>query len=131
MKFSHEEVTIPGTKTNILHLAGASCSCEVMPTKYIITNKDSIIMKQTSLLKTLFLLCSLIVGSSAWAEDVYTILYGTATYTGETITGVTPQTEFTADDGTVVSNYSHDDGNGNTAAMPVTGSVLASEASFS
>ncbi len=28
------------------------------------------IMKKTSLLKTLFLLCSLIVGSSAWADDV-------------------------------------------------------------
>lgn len=83
-------------------------------------------------LKMLLAAVCLLVGSNAWADDVYTILYGTAVYTDEVITGVTPQTDFTIEDGTVVSDFSHSDANGAncTNAMPVEGSVLASTASF-
>lgn len=73
------------------------------------------------------------VVNAAWADDVYTILYGTPIYDSTTITGVTPQTDFTADDGTTASDVTSSDANGDncTNAMPIDGSVLYSGASFS
>ena len=77
--------------------------------------------------------CLFVGTSSAWASDVYTIVYGTPTYTDEVITGVTPQTDFTSDDGNTASNVTSSDANGTncTNAMPIGGSVLYSSASFS
>ncbi len=81
----------------------------------------------------LLLLIAFICGAtSAWAEDVYTIVYGTPIYDGSTITGVTPQTDFTSDDGTTAADVSHTDANGTncTNAMPIEGSVLFSGTAF-
>lgn len=78
------------------------------------------------------LLLALLTSVGAWAEDVYTVLYGVAVYTGEKITGVTPQTDFTASDGTTASDVVHSDANGDncTNAMPIGGSTLYSGTSF-
>ena len=82
-------------------------------------------------LYTLLVLC-LVGVMGAWAEDVYTILYGVATYTDETITGVTPQTDFTSEDGNTASDVTSADANGDncTNAMPIGGSTLYSSVSF-
>lgn len=71
--------------------------------------------------------------NGAWADDVYTILYGTPIYEGTAITGVNPQTDFTADDGTIATDINSSDANGDncTNAMPIGGSVLFSGTSFS
>ena len=89
-------------------------------------------MKKITFFKTLLVAAGLLGGSNAWADDVYTILYGTATYTDETVTGVSPQTDFTSDDGSTASDITHSDGNGDncTNAMPVGGSVLSTNPSF-
>ena len=78
------------------------------------------------------LLLALLTSVGAWAEEVYTVLYGVAVYTGEKITGVTPQTDFTASDGTTASDVVHSDANGDncTKAMPIGGSTLYSGTSF-
>ena len=91
-------------------------------------------MKLKKLLtKSLLVAVCLLAGQSAWANDVYTIVYGTPTYTDEVITGVTPQTDFTSDDGNTASDVTSSDGNGTncTNAMPIGGSVLYSSANFS
>ena len=93
-------------------------------------------MKKTYFLKTLFVAACLIAGVNvSWADNVYTILYGTPVYDtdGVTITGVTAQTDFTSDDGSTASNITHSDANGDkcTNAMPIGGSVLYSNPSFS
>ena len=93
-------------------------------------------MKKTYFLKTLFVAACLIAGVNAsWADNVYTILYGTPVYDtdGVTITGVTAQTDFTSDDGSTASDITHSDANGDncTNAMPIGGSVLYSNPSFS
>ena len=82
--------------------------------------------------------------SSAWAGDTYEILYGVPTYDdadGTTITGVTPQTDFTGDDHEIiysrtvdeVTYYDHLDANGTncTNAMPMEGSMLNLKANWS
>ena len=91
-------------------------------------------MKKLLLLtKTLLAAALLCVGQNAWAADVYTIVYGTPTYTDAVITGVTPQTDFTSDDGNTASDVTSSDANGDncTNAMPIGGSVLYSSANFS
>ena len=70
--------------------------------------------------------------SSAWAEDTYEILYGVPTYAadGTTITGVTPQTDFTGDahEQTDVE-WSDINGSNCTNAMPISGSTLMANTS--
>jgi len=81
--------------------------------------------------------------SSAWAGDTYEILYGVPTYDdadGTTITGVTPQTDFTGDAHEIiysrtvdeVTYYDHLDANGTncTNAMPMEGSMLNLKATW-
>ena len=95
--------------------------------------KNKTMKKLLLLNKTLLAAVLLCVGQNAWGADVYTIVYGTPTYTDEVITGVTPQTNFTSDDGNTASDVTSSDGNGDncTNAMPIGGSVLYSSANFS
>lgn len=80
-------------------------------------------------------LCLLWGANSVWADNVYTILYGTPVYEndGITIKSITPQTNFTSSDGTTASDITSSDANGSncTNAMPIGGSVLYSGTSFS
>ncbi|MBR2153128.1 MAG: hypothetical protein IJ901_00715 [Bacteroidaceae bacterium] len=91
--------------------------------------------KKITFLKTFLIAAGLCMGNSAWAGNVYTILYGAPIYDTDetTIIGVTPQTDFTSADGTTASNITHTDANGANcdAAMPIGGSVLYSGTSFS
>lgn len=91
-------------------------------------------MKKTTFLKSLLLAAALTTGASAWADNVYTILYGVPTYDTDntTIIGVTPQTDFTSADGNTASDVTSSDANGTncTNAMPIGGSVLHSSVSF-
>ena len=85
--------------------------------------------KKLALLTLLAGLCG-----SAWADNVYNIVYGVPTYDSDetTIIGVTPQTDFTSADGNTASDVTSSDANGSncTNAMPIGGSVLYSSASF-
>ncbi|MBR3522382.1 MAG: hypothetical protein IKN75_07715 [Prevotella sp.] len=82
------------------------------------------------LTKSLLAAVCLLAGQNVWANDVYTIVYGTPTYTDEVITGVTPQTDFTTDDGSITSDATFSDGNGNTASFPIEGSALITSPNF-
>ena len=94
-------------------------------------------MRTNLLLTKALIVVALLLGgvSSVWADNVYTILYGTPIYDtdGITIIGVSAQTDFTNTDGTTASNITSSDANGSncTNAMPIGGSVLYSGTSFS
>ena len=85
--------------------------------------------------RLLLLTVLMLAGGNVYAAEQYSIVYGAAIYDdeGTTIIGVSPQTDFTSDDGNTASDINSSDKNGNncTNAMPIGGSVLYSSASFS
>lgn len=73
-------------------------------------------------LRLLLVAAGLGVGANAWATDTFEILYGTAVYTDEVVTGVNAQTDFTGD-ANEATDITWTDSNGN-SGYPIDGSVL-------